>query len=389
MGIPDAAAPSSVPSSVPWWPLGERDAADGVGAVGEGLAAAFRAAALPASTRAAYSGDWARFQGWCAPTGVTSLPARPGVVAEYVAQAAALVGESGRFCYAPATLSRWVASLNAVHRMAGSPAPGDDPGVKATLRGIRATRKRPPRRAKPAGLEQLRTALAAIETERWPAAVIGRRDVAMLLLGFAGALRRSELVALTLADVEFDDGALILRLRSSKTDQEAAGQAVGYPRGTHRSTCVACAVLDWAAVLYADTSGGRVGVLRSLNMTRGQRGHACTNPDYLSEWRQLLALDPQAPLLRPVTKAATIGARHLAGDAVHEVLRRRLKAAGVDPTGFSAHSLRAGFITDALTAGANHHEVMRQTRHRSPGTVEVYARHYTPLEANAVTRIGL
>jgi hypothetical protein len=124
MGLRHAAAPSPAP----WWPLDERDAAGGVGAVGEGLAAAFRAAALPASTRAAYSGDWARLQGWCARTGAASLPADPGVVAEYVAQAAALVGESGQFCYAPATLSRWVAALNAVHRMAGYPGPGGRPG---------------------------------------------------------------------------------------------------------------------------------------------------------------------------------------------------------------------------------------------------------------------
>ena len=366
------------------------------GGAGPGLAAGFRAAALSASTRTAYQGDWARFQAWCAQTGVVSLPAEPAAVAEYVAQAASLVGESGRFAYAPATLARWVAAVNAAHRAVGRHAPGDNPGVQATLRGIRTTRRQPRRRAKPVALEQLRAVLASIDRASWPAGVIGARDSAMLLLGFAGALRRSELAALTLADVELADGALTLRIRSSKADQEAEGHTVGYPRGTRPGTCAACAVLTWGAVLHADTTGGRVAVLRLLHDARvagtarsGRGGHGCTDPDQLRTWAELLEADPGAPLLRPVTKAATITARPVSGATVDEVLRRRLRGAGIDPAGYSAHSLRAGFITDALVAGANHHEVMRQTRHASPATVEVYARHYTPLEANAVTRIGL
>jgi len=372
---------------------------DAVEAVGVGLAVGFRAAALSSSTRAAYRGDWARFRAWSAGTGVASLPADPVVVAEYLAQAASLVGQSGRFVYTPATLARRLAAVNAAHRAAGARAPGDDPAVAATMRGIRATRRQPRRRAKPVGLEQLRTVLGAIDRAQWPAGVIGARDTAILLLGFAGALRRSELAALRLADVELTDGALTLRIRSSKTDQQGEGHTVGYPRGTRRDTCAGCAVLDWAAILHSNTTSGRVGVLRLLHDarpaagTRGTRpgrvGHSCTDPDQLRAWREMLDADPDVPLLRPVTKAATIPARPVSDATVDDVLRRRLRGAGIDPAGFSAHSLRAGFITEALTAGANHHEVMRQTRHASPATVELYARHYTPLEANAVTRIGL
>jgi integrase len=293
-------------------------------------------------------------------------------------------------------LARAVAAVNAAHRAAGQHAPGDDPGVAATLRGIRATRRQPRRRAKPVSLAALRTVLAAIDRTSWPAGVIGTRDTAILLLGFAGALRRSELAAITTGDVELADGALTLRIRSSKTDQEGQGQSVGYPRGTRRDTCAACAVLNWAAVLAANAAAGRVGVLRLLHDTRpactdwtGLAGHSCTNPDQVRTWAELAEADGEAPLLRPVTKAATIAPRPVSGATVDEVLRRRLRGAGIDPAGYSAHSLRAGFITVALVAGANHHEVMRQTRHASPATVEVYARHYTPLEANAVTRIGL
>ena len=95
------------------------------------------------------------------------------------------------------------------------------------------------------------------------------------------------------------------------------------------------------------------------------------------------------PLFRPVTKAATIADRPISGDVVHAVVRRPLEAAGLSSAGFGAHSLRAGFVTDAFRAGADAHAIMRQTRHRSPTTLEAYARHYTPLETNAVTTIGL
>lgn len=363
-----------------------------VGEWGEDLAASYRRASMPASTRAAYAGDWDRFTRWCSQTSSEPLPAMPTALSRYLAEAADLITESGEPAYAPATLARWVAGINAAHRAAGLPAPGADALVRSTLRGIRATRAQPPRRATPLRLAQLEDVLCAIETRYWPGAVIGRRDRALLLLGFAGALRRSELAALQMRDVELDaDGVVTLRIRTSKTDQDAAGQTVAYPRGTIRATCTACAVLDWAVILGAWTDGGRVAVLQSLSVarTREPSWHACTDPDQREAWRHLVETDPQGPLLRPVTKAATITPRPISGATVAGVVRTRLAAAGINPTGYSGHSLRAGFVTDAFTAGATAHEIMRQTRHTSPATLEAYARHYAPLDANAVTKIGL
>lgn len=347
---------------------------------------------MPASTRAAYAGDWDRFTRWCSQTSSEPLPAMPTALSRYLAEAADLITESGEPAYAPATLARWVAGINAAHRAAGLPAPGVDPLVKATLRGIRATRAQPPRRAKPLRLAQLEQVLAAGEWRYWPGAVIGRRDRALLLLGFAGALRRSELAALQIRDVEIDaDGVVTVRIRASKTDQDATGQTVAYPRGSTRATCTACAVLDWAAILHAWTGGGRVAVLQALTHARTGKPsrHACTDPDTRSIWSELVKADPFGPLLRPITKAATITPRPISGATVAGVIRTRLTAAGIDPTGYSGHSLRAGFVTDAFTAGATAHEIMRQTRHTSPATLEAYARHYAPLDANAVTKIGL
>ena len=373
------------------WPRDEAFAAV-VGEWGEDPAADYRRASMPASTRAAYAGDWDRFTRWCAQTNAEPLPAAPGVVSRYLAAAADLIDEAGAPAYATATLTRWVAGINAAHRAAGLPAPGADPLVTETLRGIRATRAQPPRRAKPLRLAQLEAVLAGVETRYWPGAVIGRRDRALLLLGFAGALRRSELAALQIRDVELDaDGVVTVRIRMSKTDQDATGQTVAYPRGTTRANCTACAVLDWAVILGAWTDGARVAVLQTLTVarTKDPSRHACTDPDAREAWAQMGERDPYGPLLRPVTKAATITPRPISGATVAGVVRTRLADAGIDPTGYSGHSLRAGFVTDAFTAGATAHEIMRQTRHTSPATLEAYARHYAPLDANAVTKIGL
>ena len=359
--------------------------------VSGGLAAGFRSASVPASTRAAYAGDWAKFTAWCSQEDHVTLPADPGVVGEYLAQSAALVDDQGGFVYAPATLARWLAGINAVHRAAGQALPGADPRVAAVVRGIRKSRQAPPRRAKPFRLEHLTPVLEAMETRSWPGAVIGRRDAALLLLGFAGALRRNELAALQLRDVEITaDGELVVRIRSSKTDQDAAGATIAYPRGSSPATCPACRLLAWATVLGAFVGEGRVGVLRQLHQDRSRgRGHTCSQPASRQAWDELLAADPDGAVFRSVTKAATINDRPVSGATVHAVLVRRLAAAGVNPAGYSGHSLRAGFVTDAYTAGASAHEIMRQTRHTSPATLEGYARHYTPLEANAVTRLGL
>ena len=359
---------------------------------GEGLAAALREAALPAATRAAYAADWARFIGWAAQAGLTSLPADPAVVGEYLAEAASVVDVSGVWVYAPSTLARWTAGINAVHRAAGYPSPGADPAVAAVLRGIRATRAQPARRVRPLRLIQLTVVLQQIDTVTWPGAVIGRRDHALLLAGFAGALRRSELAHQEIRDVAIeDDGTVTLRLRRSKTDQDAAGATVAYPRGSTPLTCTACALLAWGGILLAWQQTGRAGVLQTLLQDRGRsrRTHRCASQEARAVWAELRATDPAGPVFRPVTKAATISPRTISGATVAAVVQRRLIVAGIDPAGYAGHSLRAGFVTDAFTNGANAHEIMRQTRHASPATLEAYARHYTPLEGNAVTRLGL
>jgi len=246
--------------------------------------AALAGAGLAANTEAARASDWAGFTRWCATGGHVPLPAHPLLVRWYVTAKAAEVKPDGSPAYAPATLTRWVATINAAHTAVGLPRPGRDEGVTQALSAIRRVRAIPPRRRAPLLTDDVRALLTAARTNAhaggWAARVAERRDSCLLLFGLAGALRRSELVGLTVADVTPSraDG-LVLTLRRSKTDQQAAGRTVTLPYGIHPETCPVCAHVRWREVLDAHTAAGRPGVIRLQGPRSGCRCCGrCTAP---------------------------------------------------------------------------------------------------------------
>ncbi len=167
-------APVFVPTEVPAAPReADLDIPD-VAAIGERASVgAFRRAARSDNTLAAYRADWGRFTAWCARYGVSALPAAPAVVAAYAAEAAnttATVGRSAPWRYSPATLARWLATINKAHDLAGLVAPGRDPAVTETQAGIRRSRATPPKRKTPLLLADLEHLVAAIAVTGWPAA---------------------------------------------------------------------------------------------------------------------------------------------------------------------------------------------------------------------------
>jgi integrase len=159
--------------------------------------------------------------------------------------------------------------------------------------------------AKPLLRDDLLTVLEAMG-----GSLLDQRDRALLTLGFAGALRRSELVALTLADVSLDTDGIEIRVRRSKTDPYGIGQTVWIAAGNMKH-CPKLALGRWIPASGIETG----------------------------------------PLFRRITANGNIAERSLSGEAVSLILRRRLVAAGLNPDGFSGHSLRAGFVTSAALAG--------------------------------------
>jgi integrase len=360
-----------------------------------------RAARSP-RTRALYARDWAHFTGWCELVGRGALPAEPDTLRWYLTDLEAARAEDGAQLYQPATLARRLAAIAAAHRDTGHLSPTRDPRVHAVLSGIRRTRRRTPHRMQPLLLEDVKTLLGSMDYASWPAGVTATRDAFVLLAGFAGALRRSELAALTLADLTWHrtDG-LYVRIRSSKTDQEATGATLALPFGEHPQTCPPCAFLRWATLLTASQQG-RPALMRAVFSTPAWADwtHLCraahpgeTTPEHAPDDGPdaaglLASLPEELPALCGVRKGGALANAAISGDGLHVMVKRRAATAGIDgPVGF--HSLRAGFVTQARRAGADTREVRRQTSHSSDAMVELYDRDHAPLLGNAVTRLGL
>lgn len=271
------------------------------------------------ATRRAYAADVLAFRGWCDLAGLSALPALPSTVALFLADQS-VKGKR------PSTLMRRLAAIRYLHREAGHQSPTDDESVKATLSGVRRTAGTAPRQVAPATAERVRAMLDACGDS-----LQGKRDRALLALGFGGAFRRSELVALNVDDLEDAEHGVRIHVRASKTDQEGAGQVVP--------------VLDGARV--------RVKAL-------------------LRDWLDAAGIT-SGPVFRQITRSGRILDR-LTDRSVANIIKARAESAGMNPDQFSGHSLRAGFLTSAAASGANLFKMMEVSRHRKVDTVRGYVR---------------
>lgn len=290
------------------------------------------------NTLRAYRGDWADFSTWCEEKGLCPLPAAPETVVLYISALA----DAGR---KTSTIRRRLASISRAHQAAGQASPTRAVAVREAWRGIARRHGTAPQGKAPILVEMLRAMVAALA----PNTLIGRRDRALLLLGFAGAFRRSELVGLDVSDIEETDDGLVVHLRRSKTDQEGAGRKIGIPYGSDPATCPVRALRAW---------------LEASGIAEG-------------------------PLFRPVNRHGQVGDRRLSDKAVALIVKRAAEAAGYDPARFSGHSLRAGLATAAAAAGKSERAIMEQTGHKSAAMVRRYIRDGSLFRDNAASGIGL
>lgn len=303
----------------------------------EGRIRDFVRASRAKNTIRAYRSDFADFEDWCAGRGLLSLPARPETVAAYLADRAGDLR--------PSTLARRLAAISAVHRAAGfgGISVREEP-IRSVWAGIRRTKGTAPAQKTPLRVEELRCIVEAL-----PRALGGLRDRALLLLGFAGAFRRSELVALDVDDLEFVPQGLVVRVKRSKTDQEGEGRRIAIPRGRKEATCPVRAVQVW---------------LEASKITAG-------------------------PVFRPIDRHGNIRPTRLSDRAVALIVKRAAAACGLDPARYSGHSLRAGLATSAAAAGAEERLIMTQTGHKSERIVRRYIREGDLFHKNVVSFLDL
>lgn len=281
------------------------------------------------NTRRAYATDFADLTSWCRQVGETPLPATPIAVARYLAQLA----DAGKKA---STIERRVAAIRYVHKAAGLEPPTSAEGVKAVMRGIRRRVGKKQVRKLPATADVLTAAIA-----RLPATPAGLRDRALLLIGFAAALRRSELVALDVTDITTAAKGIVLHIRRSKTDQDGAGADIPIPRGGKLQPVAALSA--W---------------LKAADITEG-------------------------PIFREVDRHGRVGTAALTGRSVARIVKRVLGVACIDAREFSGHSLRAGFVTSSLEHGVDVLKIMRITRHEKVDTVKTYDRRENDFDDHA------
>jgi len=275
------------------------------------------------STWRAYRGDWAVFEAWCETVALIPLPAEPETIAMFVASQAS----DG---LSPSTLTRRLAAVRLVHLGAGHPSPHNTIQVTEVMRGIRRDWGKPPAKKAPAIDEEIKKMVDAVE----PESAKGLRDRALLLFGFAGAFRRSELVALNTWNLEERDEGLKVTIEQSKTDQEGQGQAIAILRQPGSPYCPVQAMQDW------------------LTVAAIERG----------------------ALFRRMYRSDNVGAVRLSAQSVAIVIKDCAHKAGLDSSRYSGHSLRSGFLTSAARNHASIFKMADQSRHRSLDVLRQYVK---------------
>jgi len=213
------------------------------------------------------------------------------------------------------------------------------------MAGIRRSKGTAQTGKRPLAAPDLRALFAPLDSRR----ILDVRDRALLLVGFAGAFRRSELVGLDVSDLAFNTAGLIVNIRRSKTDQEWQGRRVGIPYGSTPATCPVRALEAWLAALGAD----------------------------------------EGPLFRAINRHGQLAGRRLTAQSVALVIKRLAAQAGMEADDLAGHSLRAGLATAAAAAGVPERAIMAQTGHRSLATLRKYIREGSLFLENAAAQVGL
>ena len=288
------------------------------------------------NTIKAYQSDWKHFTLWCESKGLVPLPAQKEVLALYLTAFAQVLKV--------ATLSRHIAAISEAHRTAGFESPIENKEVQLVWSGIRRLQGVNQKLKSPILTDDLRKAFKSYRKD-----LKGVRDHAMLLLGFAGAFRRSELVGLDLADLKFVPEGIVVTLRHSKTDQESEGMLKAIPFSSTLEMCPVRTIQEW---------------IRLSGITEGA-------------------------LFRTIGKGNRLLSTRLSDRAVALIVKELIESQGLDSESYSGHSLRAGFITQAAQGGANDYEIMQQSGHKSRAMISRYVRTISIWKQNGVSMLGL
>lgn len=303
-------------------------------------ARSFVASAKSPATLKAYRNDWRNFESWCRLQKLPSLPSTPETVSLYIADQAST--------RAAATITRRLTSITKAHQAAGYKDSSSSTRhfiVGETLKGIRRTIGTAQIGKSPLLTKEIRRIVGAC-----PRTLAGLRDEALVLVGFAGAFRRSELARIEVSDLTFNKNGVVIDLRVSKTDQEGASRKVGLPFGKNKSTCPVRALRAW---------------LKAAHIQQG-------------------------PVFRRVDRCGYPSrGRGLHRDSIGKMLKRAAARARMKTGPLGGHSLRAGCVTQAAMNGVREFVIQRQTGHKTVSMLRRYIRSGEIFRENAAAGLGI
>lgn len=296
----------------------------------------YESQSLAGNTWRAYRSDLKDFANWCESKQRNPVPCEVDDLIEYIIELADKKKVS--------TLERRLIAITKIHKEYGYESPVKTEAFRKVLQGIKRVKRVRPDRKKPLIVELVLEMVFTIPGDRK-----GVRDKALLLLGFSGAFRRSELVGLNIEDLRFNENGMDVFIKQSKGDQEGKGLFIGIPHGRNPKTCPVQAVKQW---------------IDAADMEKG-------------------------PLFRRLTKNQRVMDVRLSTKSVGNLVKEHVERIGLNPNEYGAHSLRAGFITTASSLGKSEYSIMKHSRHSSVQVFRIYIRESNLYENNACEGIGL
>ena len=292
------------------------------------------------NTLRAYKSDFKDFGAFCANHGLKSLPSEPKIIALYLTHLAKFSKIS--------TLRRRLVSISMIHKIKGYYLDTKHPVIIENLLGIKRLKGSLQKGKKPLLINHLKAIINVINQQNFDEK-IKLRDISIILIGFGGGFRRSEIISIDYEDLEFVDEGLKINLKKSKTDQYGEGMMKGLPYFENKLYCPVSNLKDW------------------LNKSKIQSG----------------------PIFRRFSKGAKITLNRLTEQKVVLLMKKYLKLAGIENTNFSGHSLRSGFATVAADSGADERSIMAMTGHKTTQMVRRYIKEANIFKNNALNKIKL
>lgn len=288
------------------------------------------------NTKSAYRKDWESFEAWCTARDLCPLPATPSTMARYAA-------ESSRR-WKPSTIHRHLISISVAHQAKGLQSPMKNPLVRSTLQGIRRQNGSRKTRKEALRAHELREIVSLLPDDFW-----GMRNKAILLIGYAGAFRRSELVGIQHEDLHFVEKGVRIRVPRSKSDQTGEGINKDIAYGVNPITCPVLSLNAW---------------LIATRITSG-------------------------PVFRSIDRFGNLSPSQLSPQSVGLIVKSSVKLLGRDPAHYGGHSLRAGLVTDLIKCGVSTQIIKQLTGHKYEGSLQVYYRESETFTYNLNEKLGL